>query len=241
VDGEKVRQLRRQKHLTQEGLAEKADASLKAIRNIETKPDYRPNPHTIRQLATALAVPAEELLCVNHEPPLLVTSSEELLEWNVRIVNEAQERLCTIGSRSRDKRYLEAILRKLREAPALKYYRVLFGPPLHDVFRDHLLRLLEVRDPADRSQGGKTIHIGLFEDIAKQAEVSMCANESTALIVMPSFRQLGQYDCAIVIRDPDVVAGLGRFVHTLYHAAKPVERRNELENLPRVAQHHLSD
>jgi hypothetical protein len=48
------------------------------------------------------------------------------------------------GSRSCDTEYLEATERLLTERPWLVYYRALFGPPLHQVLKSHLIRLLEL-------------------------------------------------------------------------------------------------
>jgi hypothetical protein len=61
------------------------------------------------------------------------------------------------GSRSRDPTYLAAIETVLAERPSLVCYRVLFGQPHHQVLKDHLLELLRLRDPRDRSLGVKTL------------------------------------------------------------------------------------
>jgi hypothetical protein len=73
------------------------------------------------------------------------------------------------GSRSRDARYLTAIEEVLARYPAL----VLPGavrPPRHQVPKDHLARLVELRDPTDRSLGVKTLHIGMVEDTDSSPE-----------------------------------------------------------------------
>ena len=64
---------------------------------------------------------------------------------------------------------LEAIEAVLAERPSLVCYRVLFGPPHHQVLKDHLLTLLRLRDPHDRSRGVKTLHLGMVEDITLAA------------------------------------------------------------------------
>ena len=69
----------------------------------------------------------------------------------------ARECLVVTGSRSRDRGYLEAIEAVLAERPSLVYYRVLFGPPHHQVLKDHLLELLRLepgRQDAARGHGG---------------------------------------------------------------------------------------
>jgi succinyl-diaminopimelate desuccinylase len=50
----------------------------------------------------------------------------------------AWECLVVMGSRSRDPGYLGAIEAALAERPSLVFYRVLFGPPHHQVLKDHL-------------------------------------------------------------------------------------------------------
>ena len=68
-------------------------------------------------------------------------------------MREAREYLVVTGSRSRGLPYLQQIEEVLRERPRLVHYRVLFGPPHHRLLMDHLLRLLELRDPNSREQG----------------------------------------------------------------------------------------
>jgi Radical SAM superfamily len=100
-----------------------------------------------------------------HAAPLLLASFPELREAMLATVEGARECLVVMGSRSRDPGYLEAIERALEERPSLTCYRVLFGPPHHQVLKDHLIRLLRLRDPDDRSLGVKTLHIGMVGDI----------------------------------------------------------------------------
>jgi hypothetical protein len=75
------------------------------------------------------------------------------------VVHDARQYLAVVGSRSRDAVYLQAIETVLAERPELVHYWVLFGPPRHQVLKDHLLRLITIRDPHDRSLGVKTLHI----------------------------------------------------------------------------------
>ncbi len=48
--------------------------------------------------------------------------------------------------------------------PELVHYRVLFGPPRHADLTEPLLRLLDLRDPHDRSLGLKILHSGAIID-----------------------------------------------------------------------------
>ncbi|MGH3802251.1 MAG: hypothetical protein ACRDTD_19365 [Pseudonocardiaceae bacterium] len=76
--------------------------------------------------------------------------------------------------------YLAAIEGVLAAHPELVHYRVLFGPPRHAVLTDHLLRLLDLRDPADRSLG-KTLHIGMVVENPSTPERFFCASEISAV------------------------------------------------------------
>jgi len=62
---------------------------------------------------------------------------------------------------------------------------VLFGPPHHQALKDHLLELLRLRDPGDRSLGVKTLHVGMVEDVTASPERFVCASERTAVIPIP--------------------------------------------------------
>ena len=100
--------------------------------------------------------------------PKLLAGVAELREAMLVTVRGARECLVAGGSRSRDTEYLEAIEAVLAERPALVHYRVLFGPPHHQTLKDHLLRLLELRNPAERSLGIKTPNLGIVNHRASR-------------------------------------------------------------------------
>ena len=52
----------------------------------------------------------------------------------------------------------------------LVHWRVLVGPPHRQVLKDHLIRLLDLRDPADRTYGMQTLHLGMVEDQIREPE-----------------------------------------------------------------------
>jgi hypothetical protein len=83
-------------------------------------------------------------------PAGVVVGAGALFGAMLEVVEGAQEYLVVTGSRSRNQAYLEAIERVLSERPRLVHYRVLFGEPHHQVLKDHLLRLLELRDSKRR-------------------------------------------------------------------------------------------
>ncbi len=161
----------------------------------------------------------------------VIKSAEELLTTNEQIVNEAQENLFTTGSRSRDPKYLQAIERRLEAVPKLVHHRVLFGVPHHRVLKDHLRRLLELRDPEDRSHGFKTIHLGLFNDYMRQFETFILGNENEALVLLPSLLGVGEYNSGIIFTGRDEVDGLWRFVKDLYGWSAKVETLKAIEAL----------
>jgi hypothetical protein len=161
----------------------------------------------------------------------VIKSARELMTSNERIVQNAQEVLFTTGSRSRDARYLRAIENRLKAVPALAHYRVLFGAPHHLVLKDHLCELLKLRDPDDRSQGYKTIHLGLFNDYARQFETFILGNEREALVLLPSLLGVGEYNSGVIFTGQDEVAGLLRFAKDLYGWSTRVETLAEVAAL----------
>jgi hypothetical protein len=161
----------------------------------------------------------------------VIRSAEELLAYNKRIVREAKESLFTTGSRSRDITYLKAIEARLKAAPKLVHHRVLFGPPYHQVMKDHLQRLLKLRDPEDRKHGFKTIHLGLFGDYKRQFEVFILGNEREVSVILPSLLGVGEYNSGIVFTGRDEVDDLLRFVKDLYGWSAKVETLAEIKSL----------
>lgn len=92
----------------------------------------------------------------------LVDSFEDLLNEKLSIVRNAQEILFITGSRARDINYLQAIEQKVVSTPNLTHIRILFGFPHHQSFKNHLLNLIKIRNPYDRSSGKQRLFIGLF-------------------------------------------------------------------------------
>lgn len=144
-------------------------------------------------------------------------------------VQSAQECLVVLGSRSRDADYLAAIEETLADRPALIHYRVLFGPPHHQVLRDHLLRLLRSRDPADRSLGMKTLHVGLIDDTAAP-ERFFCASERQAVVPIPSLTSHEAFDSGISLGALEA-ARLLDHGRQAYAAARKVETIQDVEVL----------
>ena len=162
--------------------------------------------------------------------PRLVARFPELQQAMLATVTGARQCLVALGSRSRDARYLEAIEEVLAQRPALVCYRVLFGPPRHQVLKDHLARLVELRDPADRSLGVKTLHIGMVEDTDSSPERFFCASEEMAVVPIPSLTSHEAFDSGVVF-GPAAAARLVDHGRQAYAAARRIETIAEIRDL----------
>lgn len=131
--------------------------------------------------------------------PRLLAGFGDLRAAMLSTVNGARECLVAAGSRSRDTEYLAAVEAALAVRPGLVHYRVLFGPPHHRVLRDHLLRLLELRDPEDRRLGVKTLHVGIVEDTVTMPERFFCASEQMAAVPIPSLTSAEAFDSGMAL------------------------------------------
>ncbi|SPL89475.1 unnamed protein product [[Actinomadura] parvosata subsp. kistnae] len=160
----------------------------------------------------------------------LLTGFEELQQAMLATVRGAQRCLVVTGSRSRDAGYLKATEAVLAERPGLVYYRVLFGPPHHQVLKDHLLRLLRLRDPRDRGLGVKTLHLGLVEDTVAMPERWFCASEQTAVVPIPSLTSHEAFDSGVMLGAAPA-ARLLDHGRQAYAAARRVETTTEVAAL----------
>jgi len=142
----------------------------------------------------------------------------------------ARQCLVAAGSRSHDGRYLAAVEDVLARRPGLVCYRIMFGAPRHRVLKDHLIRLLELRDPADRSLGIKTLHIGMVEDTGSSPERFFCANEQMAVVPIPSLTSHEAFDSGVVL-GPAVAARLIDHGRQAYAAARRIETLAEVRGL----------
>jgi len=134
--------------------------------------------------------------------PRLLATFADLRAAMLATVSGARDCLVVTGSRSRDRDYLTAIETVLAERPGLVHYRVLFGPPHHRVLRDHLMRLLELRGPEDRSLGVKTLHLGIVEDTVTVPERFFCASEQMAAVPIPSLTSAEAFDSGMALGGP---------------------------------------
>jgi GntR family transcriptional regulator len=144
----------------------------------------------------------------------LITSGEELQATNLQIVRGARESLVAVGSRSREPEYLRAIEQALESRPELVHYRILIGPPHHQMLKDHLLRLAEIS--SGRSGGPKTIFISMVEDLTHDAERFFVASERAAVAILPSVNSPANFDTAVLIGDPRIAQALQQHGRALY-------------------------
>jgi transcriptional regulator with XRE-family HTH domain len=161
--------------------------------------------------------------------PKLLAGFPDLQKAMLDTVTDARECLVVLGSRSRDTGYLEAIETVMADRPTLVHYRVLFGPPHHWVLKDHLLRLLALRDPDDRSLGVKTLHLGIVEDPLTSPERFLCASERTAVVPIPSLTSAEAFDSAVLL-------GAAPALRLLDHGRQAYAAARRIETPAQVAQ-----
>jgi GntR family transcriptional regulator len=167
-----------------------------------------------------------------RERTRLVASFDDLSAAMARVVHEARDCLVTVGSRSRDSRYLDAIEEALRERPRLVHYRVLIGPPHRQILKDHLGRLLKVRDPQSREHGMQTLHIGIVDDPVEEPERFFVASERAAVVTMPSLNTAGSFDTGVLLDHPRDAQGLLQHAKALYAGSQRLEHLDAVQQLP---------
>jgi DNA-binding GntR family transcriptional regulator len=146
----------------------------------------------------------------------LITSGEELLAAMVQVVRGARESLVAVGSRSREPNYLRSIEQALESRPELVHYRILIGPPHHQMLRDHLIRLAELSTSQSRTEGPKTIFVSMIEDLTHDAERFFVASERAAVATLPSVNSPANFDTAVLIGDPRIAQALQQHGRALY-------------------------
>lgn len=175
----------------------------------------------------------DQQLTAASETPRLLVGHHDLHDAMTAVVRDARQYLAVLGSRSRDAAYLETIETVLAQRPELVHYRVLFGPPRHQVLTDHLLRLVTIRDPHDRSLGLKTLHIGIVEDDPGAPERFFCASESSAVVPIPSLTSSEAFDSGVLF-ESGVAERLIDHARQCYAGSRKVETQQALRDLTAV-------
>ncbi|MFI0793044.1 helix-turn-helix transcriptional regulator [Micromonospora rubida] len=161
--------------------------------------------------------------------PRLLARYADLHETVLTIVADARECLVVTGSRSRDCGYLQAIEVAIAARPALVFYRILHGPPHYRVLRDHLVRLLGLRDPRDRSLGVKTLNLGI-EDDRLAPERFFTASERAAVVPIPSLTSHEAFDSGVLL-GAGPASRLLDHGRQAYAAARRIETLDDVEAL----------
>ncbi|MGH3911955.1 MAG: hypothetical protein ACRDTC_00885 [Pseudonocardiaceae bacterium] len=172
----------------------------------------------------------DDQLTILDETPQLLVGYHNLREALMTTARDAERFLAVAGSRSRDEGYPRIIEMSLSERPELVHYRVLFGPPRHPILVDHLLRLLELRDPDDWSQGMKTMHIGLIDDDPHMPERFFCVSEKAAVVPIPSLTSAEVFDSGVLL-GPKAADRLIEHTRQCYAGARRVESVKKIKEL----------
>ncbi|WP_395367046.1 XRE family transcriptional regulator [Streptomyces sp. YH02] len=160
----------------------------------------------------------------------LVTRWADLVEAMTSVVTGAREHLVVTGSRSREKGYLDAIETAVAQKPDLVHTRVLYGPPRHQELAEHLTRLMELRDSAERRNGVRTLSIGIA-DHGETLERFFVASEKQAVVPLPSLHSADGFDCGIVL-DGEAAAGLVHHGREACAAARLLGTIRDVRGLP---------
>ena len=131
-----------------------------------------------------------------------------------------------------DRAYLATIVEVLRMQSRLVHWRVLVGPPHRQVLKDHLVRLLDLRDPADRTYGMQTLHLGMMEDEIREPERFFVASESQAVVTIPSLTAASNFDTGILLAHPLQARALVEHAKQLYAGSAKLETLTAVEALP---------
>jgi hypothetical protein len=102
--------------------------------------------------------------------------------------------------------------------------------PHNQVLKDHLLRLLDLdNEPAGR--GRKRVHIGILTDLARDHERFFVANESAAVVVLPSANSPRNFDTGLIVGHSQYTQALVQHGKALYgpHRLESVEAVERLE------------
>jgi transcriptional regulator with XRE-family HTH domain len=184
--------------------------------------------HQDRGRPTLALVDAEHSLT---NPAQVFCGFEQLQAAMVRVVGSAMTSLAIVGSRSRDRAYLATIVEVLRMQSRLVHWRVLVGPPHRQVLKDHLIRLLDLRDPADRTYGMQTLHLGMVEDQIREPERFFVASESQAVVTIPSLTAASNFDTGILLAHPLQARALVEHAKQLYAGSRKLETLAAVEAL----------
>lgn len=179
------------------------------------------------EIVVGLAEPAtsSETMAAGGSGFDLVADYGDVQAALARVIDGARETLATTGSRSRDPDYLTRIESAIADRPTLVHYRVLHGPPRGGALKNHLLRLVDLR------QEEGSVKIGIMWDIYKDPERFLCASEREAVVVLPSLTSTSNFDTALVISRSDIARAYVDHVRQAFLASDALTNRAMIEAL----------
>jgi transcriptional regulator with XRE-family HTH domain len=165
-----------------------------------------------------------------HAPALrLIRSYAELKNEMMSIVQTATKFLVCTGSRSAESDYLDAIVERLEEQPDLVHYRVLHGDIFYEILKRHLIRLVALKHSTEENE--RRIFVSRFLDPKTASEQFITANESRAIVVLPSLNGVGSFDSAVGFSEPEAM-DLVAFGKGLNGRSSWLESDGEIRKLP---------
>lgn len=161
----------------------------------------------------------------------LLTSGDKLNSALRQVVRTARQSLIAVGSRSHQPRYLQEIEDAIEANPRLVHYRILIGQPHSEILKDHLLTLLKLCSNRCIADGRKTLHISMVTDLSRSYERFFVANETLAVVTLPSANSPDNFDAGLLVRDQQYIQGLLQHGRALYgkHRLESEEAITKLE------------
>ena len=241
-NGTEIKKRRKTRCMTQDRLSEETGLARKTIRNLESNPTYRCRASTINILSKFYGIEPHLLIKQEDGSSIkLLRTAQEMIDVNTKIATSARKFLACVGSRCSDENYMRIVEETLIKYPTVIHYRVMALPPFKKIFQDHLLKLLHIRNPVDRTHGYKTLHIGFHEDTVRQPEYGICVNETTVLIVLPSMFGFGEYNTALLIEDVKAAERYFFLAKSLYLAGRFLETKQAILQLGLVKDGELHE
>ena len=166
----------------------------------------------------------------------ILQSGDSILEEKNKIISTAKSLIIATGSRSRNSNYLYNIEECLKRNPRLVHYRVLHGNPYNETFKAHLKKLLQIDQLSTTESSFKQLHMCISRNSHEIPESFICANESAALIILPSMNGLANYDTGLLISDKIIVDGLVSYVKQLAVHSERLDSINKIDMLPIISE-----
>lgn len=193
---------------------------------------YGEPPEVLFAFQDQVADPVWDATGAGTEAPQLLHGFDAVLEAMMAVVATAQQYLVTTGSRSAEWQYLDAIETALNRHGRLTHYRVLYGPPHHQVLVEHLLRLVELRNrerEADTTSETR-VHLAIVSGPDAGPERFFVASERAAVAIVPSLITDGGFDTGLRL-GATAAGGLIQHARQAYAAARPLRTTQDVHAL----------